>query len=234
LVKERIMTVEELKEFLEDENNKAVFEEIVKDLGYESQDDIQGLKSKNDQLLAKLKKKKDEFEEKQKLLDGIDIDAYNEYINGDKGKDNNSELNKIKRELKESNDLIEKFKKIEDDYNNALKLNAVKDALIENKIDSRHTKILTSAFMGKAKVEIDGDARNIIIDDDGLGLPPKEFFKKWTETETGKAYLAKPENKGGENTPLGSSGVKMSRQEFEKRPATERMSLIEKGTIITD
>ena len=228
------MTQEELKEFLKDENNTVIFGELAKELGYESQDEVKGLKNKKNELLSSWREEKDKRLELEKRLDNIDIDAYNEYVNGNKNKDN-SELNKIKRELKEANDRVQKLSKIENDYNNALKLNAVKDALFENNVDSKHTKILTSAFLGKAKVEVDGDCRNVIInDDDGLGLPPKEFFKNWIETETGKAYLAKPENKGSNSSSFSSGGSKMSRSEFDKKPALEKKSLIEKGIQITD
>ena len=204
------MTLEELKEFLKDENNKVVFDEIVKSLGYKSQEEIEGLVNKNEQLLKKLVKKKEEFAEKQKLLDSIDVEAYNDYVNSEGDpKRGNSELNKIKRELKEAQDKVEKFSKIESDYNNSLKLSAIKDALIENKIDSKYTEILTSHFTGKAKVEIDDDSRSIVIeDDDGLGQSPNEYLKKWVETEKGQAYLAKPENTGAGSTGFSGSGGK--------------------------
>lgn len=223
------MTIEELKEFLKDENNKAVFDELVKSIGYEPESNISGLKNKNTELLGKLKKLKDDITEKQKVLDGIDMEGYTNYVDSlDKGQGGNQDLIKIKRELKETKDELEKLKGIDSEYNNVLVESAISKALDENGIDQKHKSILTSAFLGKAKVEIDDNKRNVIIDDDGLGLPPKDFFEKWTETETGKAYLTKPDNAGAGTTGFstGGSGARtIKTSELNALPNTERKAI---------
>lgn len=225
------MTVEELKEFLNDESNKVVFEEIVKSMGYETKDGVEGLVNKKNELLIKLKKAKEELVETKKQYEDIDLDEYNDLKSGEKKKPDIDSI-KLKRQLDEKEKELKKYQNIESDYNNILIESSLKKALKEVKVDPLHEQLITSAFKGKAKVEIDDDKRNVVIDDDGLGLPPTEYFKKWIETETGKAYLAKPDNKGSNSKPFGGDVQKITREEFDKLGSSEKMSLIDKGTQI--
>ena len=227
------MTIEELKEFLQDDKNRGDFDVLVKSLGYETQDDIQGLKNKNTELVGKLKKIKDEALEKQKVLDNIDLDAYNDYLNGG-NKAKNSDLSKAQRDLKIATEELDKFKKVDSKFNDVLIRLELERALEESGIDARHKPILTSAFLGKAKVEVDGTdftERSVIIDDDGLGQSPKEYFKKWVETDTGKAYLAKPDNKGGHNSAFNASGSakKITHEQHDMMTPKQRASFFDNG-----
>ena len=70
------MDINDFKEFLIDEENKKVFAEIAKTQGFETPEEIQGLKAKNYELLGNNKKLKEQMNEIQKKLDEIDIDSY--------------------------------------------------------------------------------------------------------------------------------------------------------------
>ena len=228
------MTVEELREFLKDEKNKGDAEEIIKSLGYESQEDVSGLKDNQRRLLDEKKKLKSELEEKQKLLDSVDLDAYNEYIEFGSKKDSKGDLkefNRIKREFEETKKLVESLKKVDSEHNDLIKELALHKAFDQFGIDQRFKNLLTSAFKGRAKVEIDGDKRNVVIDDDGLGLPPQDYIKKWIETDEGRAYLAKPDNKGGGNFAFNSSGNgnKITEDQLNQLTPKQKADFFDKG-----
>lgn len=212
------MTLEELKEFMQDANNKAAFDELVKAAGYHSED-VSGLKSKNLELIGKLKKEKENFEELKKTLDNIDLEEYNALKSGQsKGKtdDKDREFKKLQDTLKK---LEERNAAIESERNSLLTRNALSSAFKKFNIDPIHETLLTSAFSGKAKIE-DG---HVIIDDGSLGLPVEDFFKTWTESDSGKPYLAKPVNSGSGSSSFKSSGVsRISRNDFNQLSPVEQ------------
>jgi regulator of replication initiation timing len=236
------MTIDELKEFLKDPKNADAFKELVKAIGYETPEEINGLLKKNQELIAKQKKLREENEIIKKTLDEIDMDEYVELKKKVESSGKASdELTKLQRDLKKVSEDLEKERKgrseSESFLNRTLTENALIEALDANGFDSKHKELLKSAFLGKARIEIEENNRNVVLENgDGLGLPAKEFFKKFAESETGKVYLRQPESKGaGASGFSGAGGAKiMKRDQYEKLDPLEKSALIKDGYKLTE
>jgi hypothetical protein len=235
------ITIDEFKEFIKVEQNAELFKEIVKGLGYESPEEINGLLKKNQELILKQKKLREENDTIKKTLDEIDMDEYLDLKEKVKTSGTaTDEMTKLQRDLKMINEDLEKEKSgranAELFLNRTLTENALIEALDSNGFDTRHRDILKSAFQGRAKVEIEDNSRNVVIDTgDGLSLPAKDFFKQFAQTETGKTYLRQPDNKGtGSGGFQGAGGAKtMNREQFNLLPAHEQREAA-KSLTITD
>jgi len=235
------MELKDLQEFIKDEKNAGTFKEMVKALGFETPDEIKGLQKTNYELKSEKKKLQEDYISLQKKLDEVDEDDYAEYKKskssgaGAKG----DEISKFQRDLKKLTDQlngeIQKNQKIETEYNESLKRQEINDAL--GIFDSKDHELLRSAFLGKARIEVDNGRRSVVIDNgDGLGLSPKDYFQKYSETDTGKSYLRKPDNRGaGSQSFNGGGGSKtMSRDSWEKMSPESRSSAVKSGITITD
>jgi chaperonin cofactor prefoldin len=234
------MTIEEIRDFLKDEKNAGEFKLLVKDLGFETPEDIQSLRKNKDELLQEKRQLKKDFEEMKKVLDEIDIDEYNELKNKKSSSSGNDEVAKLQREFKK---LSEQFattlkdkEQIENEYNSNLKEINILSALDEIGFDPKHKELLKSAFLGKAKVETDNGKRSVIIESaDGLGLPAKDYFKNFASTDQGKAYLFEPENKGANSRSFSQNSAKaITRKMFDSLNPIEKNQIIKDGVSIVD
>lgn len=220
------MTKEELQTLLESDES---FKSSLKELGFESAADVDGLKRKRDELLGKNKALSEQFKELKSQMDELDLEGYKNY------KEEGIKKPNIERELAEMKKQIEKANndkiKIESAYNQSLIRDSLHKAFRDANIDSAHYDILTSAFTGKARVEVDGDARNIIIDDGGLGSDPSEYFKAWA-SEQGKSYVAKPVNTGAGAQKLGAGSSTMRRAEFDALSPMQQSEAVKSIQII--
>jgi predicted RNase H-like nuclease (RuvC/YqgF family) len=229
----------DLQEFLKDEKNKEQFQQVVKELGYESPEDVKGLRDKRDELLGKVSKYKStiseyekKLEEKEKMLDKFSGLDYTE-IDKSKGSDELSVLKRKVAKYEEDFSLTKKERDaLEAELNNTLIKNTLLSTLDEVGIDPVHKNLIISAHMPRAKVEKGDNGREVVIDDGGgLGLPAKEYFKKFTESEAGKIYLKQAENKGSGASKFSgaSSGKTISESEFKNMPAKDRPEFIKNG-----
>jgi len=206
------MNIEEVRDFLKDEKNAGAFKELVKGMGFESKEDIEGLKNNNQALIKEKQTLKAKYEDMQKVLDTIDIDEYNELKSkSSKTGKESDELTKYQRELKKAMDALEKksleSKSIESRYHKSLIERNLSESLDAAGFDPKHKEILKSAFQGKARIEVDNDIEKVIIDNgDGLGLPANEYFKQYAQSDFGKTYLKQPENKGAGASGFHGSG----------------------------
>ena len=85
--------------------------------------------------------------------------------------------------------------------------------------------------MGKARVEADNGKRKVVIDNgDGLMLSPKEYFQKYSETESGKKLLRESINVGSGSFGFNSGNTgKITGAQLDNMPAKDRASFFEKG-----
>lgn len=233
------MELKDLQEFMQKEENKAAFTELVKALGYETPDDIEGLKKKNRELIGKNQELKKSIDENNKILDSIDLEEYNTLKQSKTGKAGDDELNQLKRELKKAQDKLEAEVKrageLETGYHSTLKEAAIQKALVDNKFSDQHFSLLKSAFLGKAKVEQDNGSYGVVIDNgDGIGLPVSEFFKTFSQSDQGKAYLQTAQNAGAGTRPFTGTGPRtMSMSDFNSMSTTDRNTFMEAGGKIT-
>lgn len=234
----------DLQEFLKDEANKEQFIQVVKELGYESPEDVKGLRDKRDELLGKVSKYKStiseyekKLEEKEKMLDKFSGLDYTEIDSKGKGSDELSVLKRKVAKYEEDFSLTKKERDaLEAELNNTLIKNTLLSTLDEVGIDPVHKNLIISAHMPRAKVEKGDNGREVVIDDGGgLGLPTKEYFKKFTESEAGKVYLKQAENRGsGASKFSGStSGKTVTDQEFKSMSPRDRSEFMKSGGQIT-
>lgn len=208
------MTVEEFKELIQNPEAAKDLIPILKAAGFETPEDIQGLKAKNNEILLKMKKINEEKANLQKLIDDAD---YQEYLAKKDNPDNsvnnatqgtgNAEFDKAKLEIRkltsELKKLSEEKAKVEEKANQVESI-FVKDrksaqlsaALDAAGFDPKHKSLLINAMQGIAKVDPENNYNVIIEDENGLPMPAKEYAIAYANTETGKEYLRKPENKG--------------------------------------
>lgn len=230
------MNLEDLQEFIKDEKNAGAFKDIVKALGYETPDDISGLKSNRDEFRRKYEKIRTDYEEMQKKLADIDIDEYHT-LKESKGKKPDDDYTKLQREHKRLQDQLkfdqEEKTKLQTAYHNTLRESALSKALEANKF-TQHNKLLTDAFLGKTTIEIiDGRPIVSVISDD-MQIEISDYFKKFANTEIGKMYVDKPVNSGaGSQNISGSGNAKtMPRTEYDKMSSSERMEYTRQGGTI--
>lgn len=232
------MKIEELKELLGSAEGKQLFNTLAKELGYESPDEVQGLRTKRDELLGKVKNLNKEKTDLEAKISDVDFEEYQIFKEKGTGNKIADEAVALKRQL---NVLDTKFKeetanriKIESAYDNKLKESELSKIFSDINIDPKHAKLLTSAFKDKVKTEGDYDKRELIVDVDGsgLGLPAAEYFKKWVADE-GKPYVRIPENRGTGSHQFSTKNAKViSRNDFNALPLADQSSLVGSGVTI--
>jgi len=232
------MNLDELKTALQDETNAEAFKGIIKEMGFEAPEDVQGLKVVNSNLKAEKMKVKTELDSLKKRLDEIDEDGYIAYKNKRDSSGDDSE--RLKREYakiqKDYSEVLKKSEQLESEYNNTLRDNVLSEAL-ESAGFKTHKTILKQALQAKAKVIQEDGKRLLLIDDgDGLGLPAQEYIKKFAESEQGKQYLDKPVNGGSGSTGFSGtgSGKTMKLQAFKQLSPQERSSFMKDGGKLTE
>ena len=234
------MDINDFQEFLKDEGNKKVFADVAKTLGFETPEEIQGLKAKNYELLGNNKKLKEQMNEIQKKLDGIDIDSYNDYVNkiSTSGKPDD-EITKLKRELqtaiKQNEEYKSKYSALETELNSTTINSTLSSVFDEIGIDPKHKALLLEAYRGKAKTETTDSGRTVVIDTgDSLGLPANEYFKKFAESENGKLYLKQPENTGANSSRFSgiSNNQKITQADFNNLQPKQQAEFMSKGGSI--
>ena len=246
------ITVDEFKELIQNPEASKELLPILKAAGFETPDDIQGLKAKNNEILVKMKKINEEKANLQKLIDDAD---YQEYL---ANKDNqntqtqnsgNEEFDKLQREYKklsidlkklsdEKAQLAEEKSKIESTFFQDRIDTQLSAALDVAGFDPKHKKLLQDALRGKATIDnSDGKYAAILEDEHGLPLPAKDYALAYANTEAGKEYLKKPENKGAGSQGFngtGSSSKVMKATDFNGMAPKEQAAFMKNGGSLKD
>ena len=224
------MTIDELKEFKE--SNSDEFQELIKGLGFESEDDVTGLKSKRDELLRTNRQLKNSLKDAEKKISSIDLDEY-EALRESAA---NVDSTKADRESKRLQELVkseqDRASGLELALNETLIKNELSKAFDINKVDSIHKSMLTNAYLGKAKVENDNGRRTVYIDDGNAELPAGDFFKQWVDSDNGKPYLAKATNHGAGDKNFNASNNTISRTDFDSLSHMDKAATVKNGTKI--
>ena len=186
------MTIAEL---LASDEGKAAIAEAAKAA---TAAEVSGLKAKNDQLLGEKKAEQTKREELQAEHDKVKAET---------------EALKLKK-AKEGDDPEEAIKLINEKHENELRIRDEKDAEKNTKIDnatkdSALEKAISSAKIAdeyrpavKALIEAE-HSLEIAESSDGKsvvrieGQNIDEFLKTWSQSDTGKLYIAAPNNGGG-------------------------------------
>ena len=231
------MTIAEFKELMAGESS-AEITAILKAGGFSTPEDIEGLKNKNTELLGKIQLSKKEMslrDEKLKILDGLDLDAYNKFIEDDAAKGKDADLVKLNREIKRLSDENKAFSDNSSDitkkYHKELIKTGLSTALRANGYN-QNEEILKRAYQGQATIEVENGSDTLVITgDDGLAIPAGDFFKALPTTEFGKRYLDKPDNKGsGKNySNSGGASKQMAESDYNNLSPKEKASFVNDG-----
>ena len=209
--------------------NPEEFSQSLKGLNYVSQEDVNGLITKNKELLGEIRKVKDAKAELENKIKDIDFEEIEELRTTKGGK--TDELSKLQRELKKITDTLTAEQKAKSSLEQELNKNKVEATLLKSfndfNIDEKYTKILTDALAVKAKVEASESGRTVLIDD----MDAQDWFKSFVNGE-GSAFIKQPQNKGASSSPVRGEGRKMTLDEIEKiADRTERLKALNEAGL---
>lgn len=211
-----------------DPADKKIVADLVKtatdELTTEHEAEITGLKVKNTELLAKIKKGDTNPEE----LAAVE-----------------NELEKTKAELKVINkehkkvlaDLTETKQALDGETKVTQKLvgeNGLTAALAKVGVAPQFMDAVKALLSPQVQVKIDGDNRKAVVGD----KPLEAFVTEWAQGDTGKNFIAAANNSGtgapGGIKPGNTGGKTISRAAFEALPVHERGPALAGGVTLTD
>jgi hypothetical protein len=159
--------------------------------------ETKGLKAKNDELLGEVKKQKDSLKSIQDQLDEIkeakeaaELEAAKKTGDVDKlvaaaEAKKNKEIDGLKNQLEQQTSRL----------NQTLIDKGLSDALVKANVAPHHLPTVTAFLKSTAKAEIIDKDGNAVATFDGR--PIEEFVTGWAQGDTGKHYIAAPQNGGG-------------------------------------
>jgi hypothetical protein len=179
-----------------DPADKKILQEAIDaalaELATEHEADIGGLKTKNKELLAKIKSGDSNPEEVARLEGEV------ERLNGT--------VKLLTKEGKTAATTIKDLNEslgVESGYNRKLLVdNGLNDALVSANVAKQFLPAAKALLSGQVTIKVDGETRVAMVGDKPLG----EFVKTWSQGDDGKHMIAAAVNSGG-NAP-GSQGPK--------------------------
>ena len=206
---------------------KGLIDEALAALTAEHETDIAGLKSKNIELLAKLKE-------------------------ASKGENNaaevarlETELEKVQTQLKDSVKLqksaekqnIELQKSLETESGTVRTLlvdNGLTEALTKANVPAQFMPAVKSLLSSKVELKTEGETRVAKVGDKSLG----EFITEWSQGDEGKHFIGAPNNSGtgapGNKVPGANTSQTLTRAAFEALAPAAKMEFSTKGGTLTD
>lgn len=235
-----------LEEMNEEEKAEVLetFNSWVKEQGYKSPEEVEGLAKKKDELLGKVSKLNKErvSEDKREILNMLDelgvqsaedIKSLFEKKSGDKKDDR--ELKKYEKQLQE---LQERYDSEHKTRLNMAKENAIVKALKEAGVKDSAFDMAYAYFDRQAEVEETDNGVSVIAKDkDGLGPSIDNYIKEWAKGDAAKDYIQKPMNVGAGVSGSGDvkskmvftreelSDPKVARQVMERKRAGEDIKI---------
>ena len=210
------MTLEEVKKFLEDN------EEGKKWLQSQIDESIEGLQTKNSELIGKNKKLKEErdnyLSENSTLTEKVEE---LEDMKIKKTDDVKAEVEKVTVKFKkEIEALTGERDAATSRLNKSLIDNGLKDALIAANVDKDHMPLVTAFLKTNNKIDISVDEEDnprAIIGD----KPISDFVTEWANSDSGKKYVVAKDNSGGGANNRSGGGA--THEELSKMSPTERL-----------
>jgi hypothetical protein len=185
----------------------------------------EGLKTKNNELLGKIKKW-------QKLGD-IDPVDYQQTISDNERM--TSELSAAQKTIKKlSTDFDATKKQYESEAQFASRLlidNGLNDALIKAGVKPEMTKAVKALIAPQVKIKAEGDNRSPVIGEKSLS----DFVTEWASSDEGKHFVAAPLNQGGgaNGGGNGKGNVKqMTRAAFDAQDPVQKSEFIKAGGVV--
>lgn len=227
------MNIEELKKALKSDEGKELIDAMF-------DEERKALKAKNDDLLAKLKKKDEtnaEFVARLEKLEAEKAEAEEKVVlkSGD--------VEKIKEQLeakhkKEIEKLSTENQKLSGQLQNHVIGEGLTAALAKAKVAPQLMDAAKALINTKFKGEIgDADGKPFAKFD---GKTAEEFVTGWSQSDEGKAFVLANANSGGGsngangNGNAGAGKKSMTRTEFDALPAMEKVKVSKEGVVLAD
>jgi hypothetical protein len=216
--------------------NDPADKKIVKDLiaaaiaeqAAEHEQDTQGLKNKNAELVLKLKKAQEGTPDAKEFAQ---IETQLEKAQG--------ELKIALKEAKIFKAQAEEYKQnFEQESNvtrNLLVENGLTEALTKANVGAPFIPAVKAMLTGRVELKSDGTSKIAVIGEKSLG----DFVKEWSQGDEGKHYVSAPINggagAGGSRTPNGSNAAKtITRAAYEQMASGEVQAFVREGGKIVD
>lgn len=221
-----------IEEVLNSEEGKTAVQKMVDEA-------VEGLKNKNNELIGKNKKEREQNESLQSQLEEIN-GKLSEYQK--KQLEGETDVSKVREQLTTQHQKeIEKFQtELSTSKSTIEKLvidNGLSDAITKANIAPHHIPAVKALIRTENKIAISDNEGIPSATVNGQGL--HEFVKSWASGDVGKHYVSAGNNGGGgaSGADKGSkgSGVKtISRSDFESMDSKVRSSFISDGGKVVD
>ena len=190
-----------------DADTKAALAKAVKDA---IEEETKGLKAKNDELLAKLKKAT-----KDAQIDPAEHQALQAEL--DQAQTQIAELQKVAKTAATEAEKAKKALEGESGFISRLIIdNGLTEAIIKSGVKPEMSKAVKALLAGQVTIKTDGDKREAVIGDKSLS----DFVGEWAKSDEGKHFVAATNNQGG-NAQGGGGGK--GAFDFSKMSSIEKM-----------
>lgn len=229
------MTEDEIKKALKSDEAKAAIAAAIEDA-------TKGLKDKNAELLASLKKEKDEKSDVLKRLDAIEADKTKAET---EAAEKSGDIAKLREQMesqhkKEIEAKDEQIGKLNGQLNSHVIGEGLTQALVKAKVPPH--------FLDGAKALIQAQYKGEVGEIDGKpfakfdGKAVEEFVTGWSQSDAGKHFVSADGNSGGGSNGADGSGKagnganvkQMARSEFEQLSPSEKVKVSGEGVKLVD
>ena len=181
---------------------------------------VEGLQTKNQELLGKIKKLKDGSPDIEKLkAEAAEYHKLKTAAEEEKG-----EYKKLyEKQLKTASELEKQVHAVKADHRTLIKKTAITGALSKVGVMPEMVDIAVTSFLGDAKLDED----SVLVKD----KPLKDFVKEWVKSDVGQRFIPNGNSGGGANGGAGdgeSDNVKFFDKKSKHYSLTEQAKLAKK------
>lgn len=186
---------------------------------------VEGLRNKNKELLAKLKKGSEANPEEVEKLEE-EVETLKKQL-----KDTSKQVEKLTRERDTTAAELETERKTS---TNDFIDRELTNALVANNVAKQFVPAVKKLLADGVQVKVDGGNRSAVVGDKSLG----DFVKAWSQGDDGKHYVAANPNGGGGasggKADGGSGNKSMPRSQFDGLNHLERAEFAKTGGVVVD
>ena len=191
-----------------------------------------GLKKKNDELLSELKGERDKRKELEQQAQEKEQQAAEK--DGDIEKVKEQYEKKLEQERNKLNEQVENYKS---QVHKMVVDQGLQSALSQAGVAPHYQEAAHHLIKGKHQIEIEESNNGPAAKVDGK--PLQDFISEWSQSDTGKNFVAAANNSGGgaqgANGAGGASGGQtMTRSQFDQLSHAERAKAANDGVQLTD
>jgi hypothetical protein len=201
--------------------------EITAEIQQLIDDEVKGLKAKNAELIAEVRKLT-----RESTINPDDFNALKEQNN--ELQDKLIEQGKALKLAAKQVDDAQKALKTESEFTQKLLIdNGISEALVAEKVKPGLLKAAKAILEKEAAIQIEGDKRSALIG----GKPLKVAIAEWAKSDEGKEFIAAPANQGGGapgGSPTGNPSKIVNRQTFEAMAPGDKMLFSKSGGTVAD